>query len=316
MNIETTVAWVKFEHPIFNASGPDCTTWDDLEWLGKSESSGITMKSCSLLPREWNPSPRYEETELWSINSMWLPNLGYETYIEFSKKLQKYNKPIITSVVWFKWWEIAEKNDFMKITQAFQDDSGVDLIEVNLSCPNVVWKPQLAYDFEDADYVIWMVESLGDKPIGLKLPPYFDPAHTEAMAKVILKHPNVKFLTCINSVWNTLIIDSEKEEPLIKPKGWFGWLGWDYVKPVALANVRAFYKLLWDKVDIIWVWGIKSWIDVFDFLLCWAKAVQIGTVYSREWVESFARIKKEFEDYLEKKWYNSCDDFIWKLKEL
>ncbi len=161
-----------------------------------------------------------------------------------------------------------------------------------------------------------MVESLWDKPIGLKLPPYFDPAHTDAMAKVILKHPNVKFLTCINSVGNTLIIDSEKEEPLIKPKGWFGGLGWDYVKPVALANVRAFYKLLWDKVDIIGVGGIKSWIDVFDFLLCWAKAVQIGTIYEKQGGECFWRIKKEFEDYLEKKGYSCNEDFIGNLKEL
>lgn len=316
MNIQTTVAGVKFDHPIFNASGPLCTTWEDLEWIGKSESSGIMMKSCSLEPREWNPSPRYMETPLWSLNSMWLPNLGYDTYTDFSKKLRSFKKPVVASVVWFTGSEVADKNDFVKITQAFQDDSGVDLIEINLSCPNVVWKPQLAYDFNDADYVIWMVASLWNKPIGLKLPPYFDPAHTDAMAKVILKHPNVKFLTCINSVWNTLIIDSEKEEPIIKPKGWFGGLGWDYVKPVALANVRAFYKLLWDKVDIIWVGWVKSWIDVFEFLLCWAKAVQIGTVYSREWVESFGRIKKEFEQYLEKKWYTSCEDFIWKLKEL
>lgn len=316
MNIQTTVAGIKFEHPIFNASGPSCTTWDELEWLGKSESSGIMMKSCSLEPREWNPEPRYTNTDLWSLNSMWLPNLWYDTYTDFSKKLQKYNKPVVASVVWFKWSEIVEKNDFVKITQAFQDDSGVDLIEVNLSCPNVVWKPQLAYDFDDADYLIGMVESLWDKPIGLKLPPYFDPAHTDAMAKVILKHPNVKFLTCINSVGNTLIIDSEKEEPLIKPKGWFGGLGGDYVKPVALANVRAFYKLLWDKVDIIWVGWIKSWIDVFDFLLCWAKAVQIWTIYEKEWGESFWRIKREFEQYLDKKWYNCVEDFIGNLKEL
>ncbi len=119
MNITTTVAGVKFEHAIFNASGPSCTTWDELEGLGKSESSGIMMKSCSLEPREWNPEPRYTNTELWSLNSMWLPNLWYDTYTEFSKKLKKFNKPVVASVVWFKGSEVAEKNDFVKITRGF-----------------------------------------------------------------------------------------------------------------------------------------------------------------------------------------------------
>lgn len=316
MNLETTVAWVKFAHPIFNASGPDCTTLEELEWLWKSESSWIMMKSCSVEPRDWNELPRYSEVHLWSINSMWLPNLGYKKYIDFSKKLHKYNKPIITSVVWFTGWKKREKNDFADVTQAFQDDSGVSLIEINLSCPNVVWKAQIAYDFEAADYLIGMVENLWDTPIGLKLPPYFDPIHTEAMAEIILKHTNVKFVTTINSVGNTLIIDSEKEEPLIKPKWGFGWLWWEFVKPIALANVRALYKLIWHKVDIIGVWWIYTGQDVFDFLLCWAKAVQIGTIYKKEGTNSFARIKREFEEYVTQKGYTSVDDFIGKLKEL
>ncbi len=317
MDIRVKVAWVEFEHPIFNASGPSCTTIKELEWLWESSASWIMMKSCSLEPRDWNPEPRYSNTDLWSINSMWLPNLGYDKYLEFSKDLSsRYKKPVVASVVWFYGWESPENNDYFKVTKAFQDNSDVSLIEINLSCPNVVWKPQIAYDFDAADYIIWVVESLWNKPIWLKLPPYFDPVHTEAMAQVILKHPNVKFITTINSVWNTLIIDSEREEPLIKPKWGFWWLGWDYVKPVALANVRAFYKLLWDKVDIIWVGWIKSWLDVFDYILCWASAVQLWTVYEKEWPECFSRILSEFKDYLSKKWYNSISDFKWKLKEL
>jgi dihydroorotate dehydrogenase (fumarate) len=45
-----------------------------------------------------------------------------------------------------------------------------------------------------------LVESLGNKAIGIKLPPYFDPSHTNVMSEVIKKHPQVKFITCINSV--------------------------------------------------------------------------------------------------------------------
>lgn len=316
INLETKIGNIIFSHPIFNASGPLCTTLEELEKIWASESSAIMMKSCSLEPREWNPEPRYREVPLGSINSMGLPNLGYKKYMEFSYPLkEKYKKPVIASVVWFCSAEACD-NDFQKIVSDFQKDSAVDLIEVNLSCPNVVGKPQIAYDFETSDKILSLVENLWEKPIGIKLPPYFDPSHTNVMSEVIKKHPKVKFITCINSVGNTLIIDPEKEEVLIKPKWWFWWLGGEYVKPIALANVRAFYKNLGESVKIIGAGGILTWIDVYEFLLAWATAVQVGTTFSKEWADCFARIEKEFELYLDKKGKNSLDEVIGKLKEL
>jgi dihydroorotate dehydrogenase (fumarate) len=242
---------------------------------------------------------------------MGLPNLWYKTYIEFSEILkEKYNKPVFTSVSGMCMW------DFPKMVEEFQNNSKVDFIEVNLSCPNVIWKPQIAYDFEATENILCLVENLWDKPIGLKLPPYFDPIHTNQVAEIIAKHPKIKFLTCINSVGNTLFINPEKEEVVIKPKGGFGWLWWEYVKPIALANVRAFYKLLWDSVKIIWVGGIYSWRDVFEFLLAWASLVQLWTSFAQQWAWIFERINWELKDYLDKKWYKTAEEVIGKLKEL
>jgi len=51
-NMETQIGNIKFSHPIFNASGPACTTLEELEIIGKSDSSAIVMKTCSLEPRE------------------------------------------------------------------------------------------------------------------------------------------------------------------------------------------------------------------------------------------------------------------------
>lgn len=308
MNLETLIAWVRFENPVFNASGPSCTTFGELEKIANSWSSAIMMKSCTLEEREWNLEPRYVDLELGSINSMWLPNLWYKKYLEFSKDLKKISKkPVLASIAWLK------IEDFNIMVKAFQEDSEVDLIEVNLSCPNVVGKPQIAYDFEASDKILSMIDNLWNKPIWVKLPPYFDLVHTEQMANVISKH-NISFITTINSVWNTLFINPDKQQVVIKPKWWFGWLGWDYVKPIALANVRKFYEILWDKVDIIWVGWIKSWIDVFEFILAWAKAVQLGTVYERTWNICFEKIIKEFNEYLNKKGYKKIEEFRGKLK--
>ncbi len=310
MNFSTNFAWIKFEHPIFNASWPICTIMEELEWLWKSNSSAIMMKTCTLEERNWNPKPRYIELNLGSINSMWLPNLGYKKYIEFWNQLKKrFNKPVIASVAGLK------PKHFPIMVKAFQKNSNVDLIEINLSCPNVPWKPQIAYDFEASDKILSKVENLWSKPIWIKLPPYFDLIHIEQMSEIIKKY-NISFITCINSVGNTLFINPEKEEVVIKPKWWFWWLGWDYVKPIALANVRKFYELLWNNIDISWVWWIKSWEDVFEFILAWAKTIQLATIYAKEGYKCFERINKEFIEYITKKGYNEIEDFRWKLKTL
>ena len=302
---------VKFEDIIYNSSGPECTTLAHLNTLWASSSSAIMIKSCSPEPRDGNPTPRYVETDLGSINSMWLPNLWYKEYIGYIPKLkQDYKKPVVCSIVGFK------PQDFYDLVTAFQQDSDVDMLEVNLSCPNVVGKPQIAYDFEASEEIIKNICAIpGDKPIGLKLPPYFDPIHVDAMANIILKY-DIDFVTCINSVGNTLIIDPEREEPLIKPKGWLGWLGWDYIKPIALANVRGFYKRIWHKTKIIGCGGIKNGIDVFEHLLAGASIVQLGTILAKEGPDCFARISREFQEYIDKKWYTSLDEIIGNLKEL
>lgn len=244
---------------------------------------------------------------------MGLPNHGYKAYLEYAKVLkEKYpEKPIIASIVGFS------PEDFLLLIDAFQNSPFVDVLEVNLSCPNVVGKPQIAYDFETTDILLQKIFALfdGKKPIGFKLPPYFDPAHTQMMADILGKYP-IDFITCINSVGNTLIIDPETESPLIKPKGGLGGLGGDYIKPVALANVRMFYKLLGHKMQIIGCGGIKNGIDVFEHLLAGASFVQLGTVFAREGAECFAQIEQEFKEFAQKKGYTDISQIIGNLKEL
>lgn len=198
---------------VFNASGPNCTTLEELEKIAESASDYIMMKSCTLEPREGNPSPRYQSFSGGSINSMGLPNLGYEKYIEFSHILrEKYHKPIIASIVGMK------PEDFPKIVEAFEARGAVAALEINLSCPNVVGKAQIGYDFEDSRAILEQVcQYKKNTAFGVKLPPYFDFAHYEAMAKVLRDFP-IDFITCVNSVGNTLVLDPETHRPIIKPK--------------------------------------------------------------------------------------------------
>ena len=307
---KTQIAGVTLPSAVFNAAGPKDVTFEELSVLAESGSGGVVIKTCTLDPREGNEEPRYCDVPLGSINSMGLPNLGLAAYIEMLPKLKSLTKkPIIASLAGMK------PDDFPVLTKAFQE-SEVDLIELNFSCPNLKGKPQIGYDFDMTERLLKDLFALGGKkPIGIKLPPYFDPVHWDTAANIFKKFP-IAFLTCINSVGNTLIIDAEKEVPLIRPKGGFGGLGGEYIKPVALANVRAFSQLLGDRMQIIGVGGIKTGVDAFEFILCGADAVQIGTQFMQEGPACFARIDRELSEILQRKGYANVASAKGKLKVL
>ncbi len=306
MDTRTKIAGVELDSYVLNASGVRDTTLEELEAIAKSDSSAIVMKSCTIEPRKGNPEPRYMRLQLGSIQSMGLPNLGYKEYVIFSSQLKKYNKPIIASVAG------SCADDYREMVSAFQD-SDVDLIEVNLSCPNLEGKT-LAYDFEQTGEILRAISDLGDKPYGLKLPPYPDVYHIQ-VAELIEKH-GVSFITLINSIGSSLIIDSETEKPVIKPRGGFGGLCGDYIKPIALGNVRAFYELLKNEVSIFGVGGIKSGTDAFEFLLAGADAIQVATTFEKQGPSCFGRINKELIEILERKGYNSTQKVKGNLKYL
>lgn len=303
-----SISGVQFDSFIVNASGPKDVTFEELEVIGKSGSAGILTKSCTLEYREGNPEPRYVDLPHGSMQSMGLPNLGYKAYVEMMPELKKFNKPVISSIS-----GLCEANN-LEMIKAFQD-SDVDLLELNLSCPNIVGKPQTGYDFEQSDQLLENVQKINKKPLGLKLPPYFDRVHQKQMAELVLKH-KIDFITCINSVGNTLVIDAEKETPLIKPKGGFGGLCGEQIKPIALANVRAFYELLEGKVPIFGVGGVTTGKDAFEFLLAGATGIQVATVFWQEGPGCFERINNELSEFLEKKGYKSADEARGKLKPM
>jgi dihydroorotate dehydrogenase (fumarate) len=308
MTTKTTVAGVEFESYVCNASGPLDSTFEELKRIATSKSSAVVMKSCTVEPRIGNEEPRYKRLPFGSIQSMGLPNLGYKKYVASAALLKKFKKPIIASVAGFS------VEDYILMVNAFQK-SEVDLIEVNLSCPNIVGKPQVAYDLVQTDKVLYAISSLGTKPLGLKLPPFYDFVHHAEMTELIKKH-KIRFITCINSIGNTLVINPNTETPVIKPKNGFGGLSGDYIKPIALANVRAFYELLGNKVSIFGVGGINTGTDAFEFLLAGADAVQVATVFEKEGQGCFERINSELETIFYEKGYSSIQEVKGSLKYL
>ena len=241
---------------------------------------------------------------------MGLPNNGFDYYLDYVLERQKQGAKLqFLSVTGMSYEENIE------LLKKIQESDYEGVTEFNLSCPNVPGKPQIAYDFDLTEKLLTEVFSFFTKPLGVKLPPYFDIAHFDAMAEILNKFP-LTYVNSVNSVGNGLYIDIDKEEVVIKPKGGFGGIGGEYIKPTALANVRAFRQRLNKDIKIIGTGGVTNGRDVFEHILCGADLVQVGTILHQEGVGVFERLSAELEEVMRGKGYSSIEDFKGKLKTL
>ncbi|OUZ31142.1 dihydroorotate dehydrogenase A (fumarate) [Enterococcus faecium] len=313
MSLETTFANHIFANPLMNASGVHCMTTQELDELAHSEAGAFITKSCTINERKGNPEPRYFDVPLGSINSMGLPNLGFSYYLEYALAYEKVqenqNQPLFFSIAGMS----VQEN--LEMLEKIEKSGFNGITELNLSCPNVPGKPQLAYDFEATYETLKEVFSIFSKPLGIKLPPYFDFAHFDQMADILNQFP-LTYVNAINSMGNGLYIDTEQEAVVIKPKEGFGGIGGEYIKPTALANVRAFYTRLKPEIQIIGTGGIRTGQDAFEHLLCGASMLQIGTELHKEGPEIFSRIIKELTQIMSEKGYTSIDEFKGKLRTI
>ncbi|MBT3577788.1 dihydroorotate oxidase, partial [archaeon] len=227
-------------------------------------------------------------------------------YVEILPALKSYGKPEIASV------SGLTQEDSLTIVRSF-NNTGIDAVELNLSCPNVPGKPQIGYDFEASKNLVKGAVKVSGLPLGVKLPPFFDISHIKEMAE-ILNSSGVKFVTCINSPGNGLVVDVDTESTLIHPRGGFGGIGGPCIKPFGLANVRKFREFLNPEISIIGAGGITSGSDIFEYLLCGADAVQVGTHFMNNGTSVFQNLVYELVKLIMDKGYKSIQDFKGNLR--
>ena len=308
-SLRTQIAGFSFDNCLMNAAGVACMTVEELEEVRQSAAGSFVTKTATLEARAGNPEPRYRDVPLGSINSMGLPNQGIDYYLDYLLSLQE-SQPERTFFLSLVGMSPDETHTLLKKVQ----NSGVKgITELNLSCPNVPGKPQIAYDFETTERILGEAFGYFDKPLGIKLPPYFDIVHFDQAAEVFNRHP-LKFVNCVNSIGNGMYI--EDESVVIRPKNGFGGIGGEYIKPTALANVHAFYQRLNPSIQIIGTGGVYTGRDAFEHILCGASMVQIGTALHQQGVEVFERVSLGLKAIMAKKGYEKLEDFKGKLKYL
>ncbi|WP_105110701.1 dihydroorotate oxidase [Streptococcus suis] len=305
----TTLGGFSFDNCLMNAAGVWCMNKEELDGVKNSAAGTFVTKTATLEYREGNPEPRYKNVPLGSINSMGLPNQGLDYYLDYLLELQE-EEPERTFVLSLVGMSPDETHTILK---KVQDSAFQGLVELNLSCPNVPGKPQIAYDFETTETILREVFAYFTKPLGIKLPPYFDIVHFDQAAAIFNQFP-LKFVNCVNSIGNGLYI--EDESVIIKPKNGFGGIGGEYIKPTALANVHAFYQRLKPEIQIVGTGGVLTGRDAFEHILCGASMVQIGTTLQKEGLAAFDRITQELRDIMAEKGYETIEDFRGKLHHL
>ena len=316
MNLTTRIGKLTLDTPIMNASGVYCRTQKELEELSNSKwkNSAIVTKSITKDPRNGNPLPRIwsPQNNNISINSSGLPNLGYKAYIPILENIAKETtKPILCSMAPFN---IMHES----MIKEYANYDFIDGFEINFSCPNLCssQKSNVSSAYEYTCTLRRLREVIGnEKHLGCKLPPYFNQYDVGEMSDVMTEC-SVDSITCINSIPNGLYVNIDDYTTRITPKGGHGGLGGSIVKATALSNVHWFYQELKSSCSVIGCGGIESGIDLFEHILCGAKAGQIGTAFWKEKHGIFERVCNEFEELCKQKNIQSIDQICGQLKTL
>lgn len=290
----------KLRFPVYNASGPLTKNYQNLQAIEESKSGAILSKTSTIFPRSGNPHPRLKIMDKCCLNSNGLDNHGIEYYAGL-----RFRIPYIVSI-------LADPDTIEQMLDTCNRDN-VNAVELNFACPNI--GSMGGYDHKIIDQVLQKINFNKLKPIGVKLPPYYNVSHLDQVIETICKY-QVSFITSINTVGNGFMCDDE--EAGIAPNQGLGGLSGQCIKYIALGNIRMISELLKryhrPDIDIVGVGGVGSGRDVFEMILCGASAVQVGTCHLIEGPGCFGRIIQELETIMQEKGYKNINQFKGKIK--
>lgn len=300
LDYSTNVAGVKLEHPLMNAAGTCRLLAGDLSIreLVRTPTAAVMIGSITVTPREGNPGNVYWADNFYSLNSMGLPNPGlpyYEkNFHEMVALTHGVGKPLFVSVAGFTPHEYA-------LLALKSVKGGVDLVELNLSCPNT-WEGgnqnRIACFYPELVFAILgrVKREIGaDAKVSVKLAPFSDPGILSEVAQVLKDTPLVKAVTAVNTFPNAFAVDPSGTSWITFADGFAGLAG-TALKPIGLGQVKQLRSWLPNNVDIIGVGGISRGRDIVDYLSCGAKAVQIATALLERGPNVFSTMLSEYID--------------------
>lgn len=264
VDLSVELAGVRLKNPVVVASGTFGFGREYGQFFDLSELGGICCKGLTLYPREGNPPPRIAETPLGMLNSVGLQNPGVDAFIADELPfLQQHDVKIIANIS----GSTPEEYGVMceKLSEA-----GVDLIEVNISCPNVK-AGGLAYGTrpELAAEVTREAKTHASVPVIVKLSP--NVTDITEIAKAVAD-AGADALSLINTL-RGMRIDVNTRRPILKMNT--GGLSGPAVLPVAVRMVWEVANTV--KLPILGMGGVSKGEDAAQLMLAGASAVAVGT---------------------------------------
>ena len=263
--LKVNINGVDFKNPVIAASGTFGFGAEYNNFYNVGILGGISSKGLTLNEKDGNDGIRVFETPSGMMNSVGLQNPGIDRFIrEELPKMKELGTNIIANVGGgcMEDYEIALEK--LRGTE-------IDMIELNISCPNVKSggmafgiKSEVAYE------VVKKAKSIVDKPLMVKLSP-----NAEDIVDMAIKcqEAGADSISLINTL-KGLAIDPYKRKPIFNNV--YAGLSGPAVKPVALRMVHEVAKSV--EIPVIGLGGITTGIDAIEFMMAEASAVQIGTV--------------------------------------
>ena len=284
MNTAVNIAGVTWKNPVTVASGTFGSGAEYAELVDLNALGAVTSKGVANVPWAGNPTPRIAETYGGMINAVGLQNPGIDVFAQRDIPfLKQYDTKIIVNVCG------RSIEDYVEVVERLGEEP-VDLLEINVSCPNVK-EGGIAFgqDPKALSEITKAVKAAAKQPIIMKLSP--NVTDITEMAKAA-EAAGSDALSLINTITG-MKIDVHRRRFAVANKT--GGLSGPAIKPVAIRMVYQAAHAV--KIPIIGMGGITCGEDAIEFIMAGATAVSVGTATFRD-AEAPVRVVKEIEDYM------------------
>ncbi|MGN0556198.1 MAG: dihydroorotate dehydrogenase [Candidatus Fimenecus sp.] len=299
-DLRVNIAGVEFKNPVITASGTFGFGQEYARIYDISRLGGISCKGTTLHERPGNPAPRIAETPSGILNSVGLQNPGVDAFIRDDLPfLKKQNTVVIANIAG------SQVEDYVETVRRLQG-TGVDMIELNISCPNVKeGGASFGTSAKSVENITKQVKSVAEQPLMIKLTPNVtDITETAAAAEA----GGADAVSLINTLTG-MKIDINTRRPILKNNT--GGMSGAAVFPVALRMVWQVASRV--KIPVVGMGGITKWQDAVEMLLAGASAVQIGTA---NFTDAYTPLKviAGINEYLDEHGEKSVSDIVGKVQ--
>jgi dihydroorotate dehydrogenase (NAD+) catalytic subunit len=264
MNTGVTIAGVSLKNPILTASGTFGSGQEYAQFVDLNRLGGVVTKGVANVPWEGNPTPRVAEVYGGMLNAIGLQNPGIDVFVERDLPfLAKYDTRIVVNVCG------RSEADYVEVVERLSDQP-VDLLEINISCPNVK-EGGIAFgqDPKAAAAITKAVKAVARQPVVMKLSP--NVTNIAYMAQAV-EDAGADAVSLINTLTG-MKIDVKKRQFALANKT--GGLSGPAIHPIAVRMVYQVAQAV--KIPIIGMGGVMSAEDAIELILAGATAVSVGT---------------------------------------